>query len=310
MMTLAAIGKRQFPEGEAASGSSVAGLIEKDGTNSKRSKAGPRALADAKRKGFTVDDIHDKIHLEPVIKAMTDTLYFQRLRRLKQLATAEHVYMNCNHTRFEHSLGVAHLAYEVAKNVMEEQKQLGVTRKDCVCVKIAGLLHDIGHGPYSHTYETFVNRLLPEYLENNPEEKRHYEGLPEGPGPDWSHEQMSLHMIDCILAELGMAIDLDNLDAPLKQIRDDSKSIDASTFGVGKDGRGEILTSRDFVFIKECIWGEPVPDVCRKLGTDGFIGREGTKHWMYDIVNNKHSGLDVGKLSVLASKLLSIRSAS
>ncbi len=70
----------------------------------------------------------------------------QRLRRIKQLANAHLVYPGATHTRFEHSLGVMHIAGRMAEHL-----QLGDA--EILTVRSAALLHDIGHGPYSHVFE-------------------------------------------------------------------------------------------------------------------------------------------------------------
>ncbi len=82
--------------------------------------------------------------------------YYQRLRRIKQMAMAYLVYPGAVHTRFQHSLG----AYHLMCNAIEELKQKGVeiTAAEEQAVKIAILLHDVGHGPFSHALEaTLVN---------------------------------------------------------------------------------------------------------------------------------------------------------
>jgi len=243
----------------------------------------------------TNDEIYESLDLCPVSMALIDTEVFQRLRNICQLGSSQYVYMCANHNRFQHSLGVAHLAEKMCKTIKEEQPQLGATEKDILCVKIAGLLHDIGHGPYSHLYEAFRDNYLPKYLEANPDLKEEYndcEHLKTISG--WSHEKSSLLFIDSMLEELGLQIDLDNLDKPLRQIGD---GIDANSMRVFKphgvlDG---VLTSRDFVFIKECINGGPLD------GFSYFIGRREQKlEWLYDIVSNRHSGLDVDKIDYFA----------
>ena len=57
--------------------------------------------------------------------------------------------MSTNHTRFEHSLGVAWLAEQTLVHLQKQQPRLGITKKDILCVNLAGLLHDLGHGPFS-----------------------------------------------------------------------------------------------------------------------------------------------------------------
>jgi HD superfamily phosphohydrolase len=239
---------------------------------------------------------------------LIDTRPFQRLRHVKQLSTAEYVYVNANHNRFEHSLGVAHLAQLLCRRVQARQPNLECTDKDVLCVKLAGLLHDVGHGMYSHTYEKFVTEEFPKYLARNGHLNKHYASLPPIP-KGWRHEVMSLLMIDAILKEVGLAIDLHNLDQPLRQIGDgvDAKTLrvfepcTTTTSDAAKDTKQLVLTSRDFVFIKECIWGGPIPDCQRLPGYEGFVGRPRPyQEWLYDIVSNRHSGLDVDKMDYYA----------
>ena len=243
----------------------------------------------------TNDEVHQSIELCPVMKALVDTEVFQRLRSIKQLGTSEYLYDCANGNRFQHSLGVAKLAERMAKTIQEEQPNLGTTHKDVLCVKLAGLLHDVGHGPYSHAYEAFRENDLVKYLKAHPELEKLYSDCDHLVVPKkWSHEQSSLLMIDTALAELGLEIDLDNLDQPLRQIGD---GVDTKTMRVFKPPNVEdaVLTSRDFVFIKESILGEPLGNNTRLIGREEYH-----KEFLYDIVNNKWSGLDVDKLDYFA----------
>lgn len=95
------------------------------------------------------DPIHDYIELDELALSLIDTPEVQRLRRIKQLGFSNLVYPGANHTRFEHSLGVYHLAGHLIKQVDEfQQKEL----------LAAALLHDIGHGPFSHATEELILR--------------------------------------------------------------------------------------------------------------------------------------------------------
>lgn len=80
-----------------------------------------------------------------------DTCIFQRLRRLKQLALASLVYPGATHSRFEHSVGAFHLAGKIAG-------ALDVDASEIRLLKLAALLHDIGHGPFSHVAEPILKR--------------------------------------------------------------------------------------------------------------------------------------------------------
>ena len=144
----------------------------------------------------TNDEIHSSIDLGPVVTAVIDTLQYQRLRRVKQLGTAEYVYINTNHNRFEHSIGVAFLARKMISRVRHRQPQLPCDAKDELCIELAGLLHDIGHGPFSHVYESFIKHSHPAFLEENEHYSEYYKDekdcthqLPEVNVKKWKHEE-------------------------------------------------------------------------------------------------------------------------
>lgn len=251
------------------------------------------------------DEVHHSIDICPVMKALIDTEQFQRLRNIKQLGVSDLVFAAADHNRFQHSIGVAHLAREMCTRIRNRQPHLGTTMKDVLCVTLAGLLHDIGHGPFSHVYEHFRSELLSE-MKKDKSLKEHYDiNFPSVP-KDWSHEHSSLLMIDAALNSLGLAVDLSSkrLDEPLKQIGDGICSMSMRTFkGDGTDDfdDDDVLTSRDFIFIKECIFGKPLPDVVEMFGTKQLIGRtDPKKAWLYDIVANRHNGIDVDKVDYFA----------
>ncbi|TLX78070.1 MAG: HD domain-containing protein [Thaumarchaeota archaeon] len=102
-----------------------------------------------------IDPIHDFIRIyEPEIKVI-DSSIFQRLRRIRQLAGAHLVYPSAQHSRFEHSLGVTHLAGQAATVL----KDKGFLNSDDVAnLRLGGLLHDIGHGPFSHLFEEVLQK--------------------------------------------------------------------------------------------------------------------------------------------------------
>ncbi len=93
------------------------------------------------------DAVHGIIKLEEWMLKIIDTPQFQRLRRIKQLGFANLVYPGANHTRFEHSLGVMHIA-----KILSQRLELGEE------VVVAALLHDVGHAPFSHSSEELLEK--------------------------------------------------------------------------------------------------------------------------------------------------------
>ncbi len=113
------------------------------------------------------DPIHGYIHIDlKVVWDCLNTREFQRLRRIHQLGGDFQVYHTAEHTRFSHSLGV----YEIVRRMVREIPDIAESFSEyekCTAM-LAGLLHDIGHGPFSHAFEsvssfrheTFTQRIL------------------------------------------------------------------------------------------------------------------------------------------------------
>ncbi|KAF7331095.1 HD-domain/PDEase-like protein [Mycena venus] len=108
------------------------------------------------------DPIHDYISISPLMSSIIDTKEFQRLRYIKQL-------------------GVGHLARSMAEHLREKQPELDITARDVDCVQIAGLCHDLGHGPWSHVWDGLFMPAV-------------------APKKNWKHEQGSKMMFRSLLA--------------------------------------------------------------------------------------------------------------
>ena len=102
-----------------------------------------------------IDPIHDFIRVYHHELPLIDHPIFQRLRRIRQLSGAHLTYPAAQHTRFEHSLGVMHIAGQAGHSLNEK----GFLKSDDIQVlRLAALLHDIGHGPFSHLYEEIIQK--------------------------------------------------------------------------------------------------------------------------------------------------------
>ncbi|XDV16830.1 hypothetical protein PO909_016361 [Leuciscus waleckii] len=108
------------------------------------------------------DPIHGQIEMHPLLVKIIDTPQFQRLRHIKQLGTKYLVFPGATHTRFEHSIGVAYLAECLLRSLHDNQPKLNITKQDFLCVQIAALCHDMGHGPFSHLFDgMFIPEVRP-----------------------------------------------------------------------------------------------------------------------------------------------------
>jgi len=102
-----------------------------------------------------IDPIHDFIRVYNSELKIIDNPIFQRLRRIRQLSGAHLTYPGAQHTRFEHSLGVMHIAGRASQTLQEK----GVLKTDDIdSIRLAALLHDVGHGAFSHLFEEVLQQ--------------------------------------------------------------------------------------------------------------------------------------------------------
>uniref|UniRef100_A0A3B4H8V7 HD domain-containing protein n=1 Tax=Pundamilia nyererei TaxID=303518 RepID=A0A3B4H8V7_9CICH len=192
------------------------------------------------------------------LHCLCDTPQFQRLRNIKQLGGIYFVYPGASHNRFEHSIGVAHLAGELAKALKVKQLEQ-INDQDVLCVQIAGLCHDLGHGPFSHFFDgMFMDEI-----------KRVKKG---------KHEKASIEMFKHLLVQNG-----------LKEVM--------KKYGLKVDEDGT-----DLVFIEEMIEKpqDKKPQNDKSVSNWLYKGREEKKSFLYEIVSNKKTGIDVDKFDYLA----------
>lgn len=142
------------------------------------------------------DTIHGQISLSEIAVSILDTPEYQRLRKIKQLGTCNFVFATAVHTRFEHSLGVAFLGKKLLNILMDNQPELNITKNDILKVEIAGLCHDLGHGPWSHVFDNeFINKheRIDEILYK-------------------SHEERSIQILRLIVNKHNIGINEDDLN--------------------------------------------------------------------------------------------------
>ncbi|XP_061184135.1 deoxynucleoside triphosphate triphosphohydrolase SAMHD1-like [Saccostrea echinata] len=218
------------------------------------------------------DSIWGPIKLHSICIKIIDTPEFQRLRYIKQLGGCSFVYPGACHTRFEHSIGTSYLSGKLVRMLRENlntEYDIDITDRDILCVEIAGLCHDLGHGIFSHVFEKdFIPRIskrIKEYNQKEREQKHDTKEVEDDKQRKWKHEHASVQMLDRIF---------DNFDGDYLKKLKDNFNLD---LGEGSEERQ---------FIKSLIIGK---------GDGLYSGREDKKHFLYEIVANDENSIDVDK---------------
>ena len=165
------------------------------------------------------DPIHGYIHVDyQVIWDCINSRWFQRLRRIRQLGGACMVYHTADHTRFGHSLGV----YEVVRRMVMEVPDIreALDERQKITVMLAGLLHDLGHGPFSHAFEAVTHSSHEDWTCRIIEEDAQLRGILEGCSKGLSHDVADVirhRSKNALLPQLVSAqLDADRMDYLLR----------------------------------------------------------------------------------------------
>ncbi|KJH50645.1 HD domain protein [Dictyocaulus viviparus] len=213
------------------------------------------------------DIVHGPISLFYPLNKIVDTKEFQRLRDIKQLGVTYLVYPCSTHTRFVHSLGTYWLAFKFV-DVLKRDLSLNITCEDHLCVSIAALCHDLGHGPFSHLFDsTFRDTLY----------------------NDHKHESLSILLLRRLLN------------------RSEIKSIMESYLGVGEEYDKNITFIEELISSKKlCVFPYVYHGVAsrtaKEYDSNGHWlpqGRPLDKAFLFDIVANENDSIDVDKFDYL-----------
>jgi HD superfamily phosphohydrolase len=259
---------------------------------------------DARRKVTIFNDcVHHHMELDRVSTLIIDTPQFQRLRDIGQVRGTPpftrtfvptggskhclqvggvyHVFPSACHKRFEHSVGVAYLGRTFIRMLASAQPEVGITESDCLCIEIAGLCHDLGHGIMSHMFDRMF--------------------IPRACGAcSWEHEHASIAMLDHLIKENDLQRPLEKAGLTICHV-DTEEQFAAYRAQQAILGFGDAaFPDCDLHFIKELILGDPkeAPAGWVWRGAQGRrIGAAGiSKQFLFELVANKRNSVDVDKL--------------
>ncbi|KAM4762883.1 deoxynucleoside triphosphate triphosphohydrolase SAMHD1 isoform 2-T3 [Cyanocitta cristata] len=208
------------------------------------------------------DPIHGHIEMHPLLVQIIDTPQFQRLRYIKQLGGTYFVFPGASHNRFEHSLGVGYLAGYLVRTLKERQPELDITQRDILCVEIAGLCHDLGHGPFSHMFD---GRFIPLAR----------------PDLKWKHETASVQMFEHLITS-------NKLEEVMKSY---GLVLEEDMLFIKEQIGGPIDETSCVTSVSQCT----APVIMWP-----YRGRPKEKSFLYEIVANKKNGIDVDKWDYFA----------
>jgi HD superfamily phosphohydrolase len=146
-------------------------------------------------KKIIYDSIHGPMEIPEICIKIINTIEFQRLRDIYQLGSCYYVFPGASHKRFEHSIGVSYLAGELMRHLKDKQPELEISNRLTELVQIAGLCHDLGHGPFSHLFD---NEFLKDYHSSE--------------NPNIHHENRSCIILENIVEKYKLQINKEEVE--------------------------------------------------------------------------------------------------
>lgn len=210
---------------------------------------------------FIKDVIHRFVHVPKLCQKFMDSPEFSRLRRIRQLGLVHYVYPSAVHTRFEHSVGVMHLAGKVAEHLNRQYPGL-ISPREIELLQLAGLFHDAGHTAFSHLMDYILEEE--KNLEEEKEEKKSLTG------------DLTVH------------------------IEDLTKHENRSVFILRKiNQRVQALSEEELNVVSGMIHGSPPQSSPQSSPNPAGSPSPSPNRFLYEIVSNKTFGLDVDRLDYL-----------
>ena len=237
-----------------------------------------------------MDNIYGSCELHPVLVVVIETPIFERLRNINQLGTSIYVYATGNGNRYVHCIGTAILCKKFIDKLFGDEavrNRTDVNEVDLLCVQIAALIHDLGHGPWSHLFDgTIIRDAIKEF-----DSIKHPYDSSVAAIKDWDHEMGSQMLFEYLLQW-----DETENDGTIRKTWSD--------YGIDLEKK----IYNDKVFIKELIDPTALKNDDGSHITDNqswpMEGRPEEKAMLYEMVSNKRSGLDVDKLDYLKRDLM------
>ena len=259
------------------------------------------------------DPIHGVIKLHPLLSKIINTPEFERLKDIKQLGVSYWIFPGASHNRFEHSIGTSYLCGKLIDNLRElhshkKNGKIEITEEESLCVKVAGICHDLGHGPFSHFFDQNYKpgeRVTPQL-------------------PDWKHEKASCELFDFMLEEnqelrvefqkYGLNEDEQIfikdliLGKKLGEAEEKEKTAEEKTAEekTAEEKTAEEKTAEEKTAEEKTAEEKTAEEKTAEEKTSSIVYEDGDdgqmykKSFLYEIVNNKRNGIDCDKFDYFA----------